>query len=81
MQRQLTNPVRARLTVEALESRELPSVSLTAFRSPASQTSLAQVRYQSPTPWNPGYPIWVPTTPAPIGVPTTPHIIGVLVAL
>jgi hypothetical protein len=72
MNRQPTHPVRARLTVEALESRELPSASLAAFRNPASQPHTAQVRYWSPTIWGPSSPIWVPTTP---------RIIGILIAL
>jgi hypothetical protein len=57
MNRQHTNTLRARLTVEALETRELPSLSLTAFlasRPLASQQSPVQVRSVPPLTGGPG---------------------------
>jgi hypothetical protein len=71
MNRSLANTVRVRLNVESLESREVPSVTLTSFRSPLTATT-AQVRYLSP---------WIRPSGSTIGGSTTVNIIGILIAL
>jgi uncharacterized RDD family membrane protein YckC len=72
MNRQPNRSVRIRLTVEALESRELPSVNLAALRPMLAPAAMAQVRFQLTPPWRPGS-----TLPGPPIV----RIIGILIAL
>ena len=71
MNRSTTNPARARLCVESLESRELPSVNLAVLPPALPPAATARLHFLTTTPWQPGSTISVPT----------PRIIGILIAL